>query len=177
MTITKLKTEKGRLRWVANLIANNPAEWRQESWAIDLTLNDEGKIVEERVLKPDEVIKAGRCGTFGCACGWGAAITPRDQIPSRYIRNEAWFNIGQVAFGVGSDTGNVLFSECFGESDQAGCDTDKRTRARRMVACLRWLAGFSDDERRDDTKIAVVAGDFSDGESYVWRLKPGTFQT
>lgn len=147
MKVRKLKTPKGRLLAVARLIEESPGLWDQTLWT-------------DNHVSPYRVATESTCGSFGCAAGWGVAMSS----PAVMNGGDFWTTAGAKAFGIGQTTAPTLFDDLYGNNPGRRL-TSKRTRARRMVKALRWLATLSDEQRlHGDYDVAAVVYGIGRGE-------------
>lgn len=139
--VPKYRSPKRRLNAVADLIEAHPKLHDQGIWATGWR-------------EPNVVVRQATCGSVGCAAGWGCAFTPRDQIPAatspEVDEHGVWTVWGMTAYDIPRETARELFTGGFAE------DATPRTRTRRMVKALRYLADLTPAERRDPHQAEVI---------------------
>jgi len=180
-TAPKLKSAKARLKYVANVIENHPKEWEQGTWFDYDTLAEHwiGSRRDDLADLDDVpfgdrdglfyVASSGSCGAFGCAVGHAVTVTPMELLS--FVPDDGWEQAGTIAFGIDADAADPLFYGWFGMnlySKMGGLmKTTKKTRAKRMVLCLRWLASLSNDDRLHVDGSMVRA--FSNGKHHIYK--------
>ena len=183
-TPRKLKSAKARLKYVADVIENHPKEWEQGAWFDFHTLaerwvadncdnyvdcTDLSDVPFDDGEGIHYVASSRSCGAFGCAVGHAVTVTPLELLGP--VPDDGWDQAGMVAFGIDAGAADVLFGTGFGltKSSKTGSPerTAKKTRAKRMVLCLRWLASLSNDDRLHVDGSMVRA--FSNGKHHIYK--------